>query len=131
MHFLPDDGTKLDYLRAITARLHSGSPFVLADLQGDKQSELFKRLVEGWQKRAQIAGMESQRLTELVNGMWQHLQCIPEERTLELLDQASFRGRAVLYSTRNRLYAEPIKIISQYREKTVKLLWDSVSYQTV
>lgn len=98
MHFLPDDGTKLDYLRAIAARLKSGSPFVLVDSQGDKHSELFQRLFKGWQKRAQLAGMEPQRLTELVNKTWQHLQYIPEERTLELLDQAGFKGITRFYT---------------------------------
>ncbi len=90
MHFLPDDGTKLDYLKAIAARLQPGSPFVLVDSHGDKQSEVFKRLIDGWQKRAQMAGMEAQRLSELVDGVWQHIQCISEERTLELLTQAGF-----------------------------------------
>lgn len=98
MHFLPDDGTKLDYLKVIAARLQSGSPFVLVDGQGDKQSEVFKRLVDGWQKRAQMAGMESQRLAELVNGMWQHSHCIPEERTLVLLEQAGFREVTRFYT---------------------------------
>jgi tRNA (cmo5U34)-methyltransferase len=46
MHFLPDDGTKLDYLKAIAARLQPGSPFVLVDSHGDKQSEVFKRLID-------------------------------------------------------------------------------------
>jgi len=98
MHFLPDDGAKLDYLKAIATRLQPGSPFVLVDFQGDKQSEVFKRLVDGWQKRAQLAGMESQRLTELVETMWQHLQFISEERTLELLNQAGFRRLTRFYT---------------------------------
>ncbi|NEQ21864.1 MAG: class I SAM-dependent methyltransferase [Microcoleus sp. SIO2G3] len=90
MHFLPDDGTKLAYLKAIAARLASGSPFVLVDGQGDKQSDGFKRLVDGWQKRAQLAGMDSQRLQELVDGVQNHVHCIPEDRTLTLLEQAGF-----------------------------------------
>lgn len=90
MHFLPDDGTKLDYLKAIRDRLPLDSPFVLVDSHGDKQSEVFKRLVDGWQARARMAGMESQKLSEIANGVWQHIQCIPEERTLELLTQAGF-----------------------------------------
>jgi tRNA (cmo5U34)-methyltransferase len=98
MHFLPDDGTKLDYLKAIAARLQPGSPFVLVDSQGDKQSEVFKRLVDGWQKRAQMAGMASQRLNELADGMWQHIQCIPDERTLELLAQAGFTNITRFYT---------------------------------
>lgn len=98
MHFLPDDGAKLDYLKAIASRLKSGSPLLLVDLQGDKQSEQFKRLVAGWQQRAQLAGMKPQRLTELVNSMWQHLHCIPEERTLELLTQAKFKHITRFYT---------------------------------
>lgn len=98
MHFLPDDGTKLDYLKAIAARLRPGSLFVLVDSHGDKQSEVFKRLADGWQKRAQMAGMESQRLNEVADGVWQHIQCIPEERTLELLTQAGFANITRFYT---------------------------------
>ena len=98
MHFLPDDGTKLDYLKAIAARLESGSPFVLVDGQGDKQSEVFKRLVDGWQKRAQLAGMNSQRLKELIDGTWNYIHCIPEDRTLTLLEQAGFRKITRFYT---------------------------------
>jgi tRNA (cmo5U34)-methyltransferase len=98
MHFLPDDGTKLDYLQAIASRLQSGSPFLLVDFQGDRQSESFKRLVEGWQQRAKMAGMEPQRLTELVDSVWQHIQFIPEERTIELLAQAKFKNITRFYT---------------------------------
>jgi len=98
MHFLPDDGTKLGYLKAIAARLQPGSPFVLVDSQGDKQSQSFEHLVAGWQKRAKMAGMKSQRLSEVVDGVRQHIQCISEERTLELLGQAGFTKITRFYS---------------------------------
>ncbi len=98
MHFLPDDGAKLDYLQAIASRLKPGSPFLLVDLQGDKQAESFQRLVAAWQRRAEIAGMAKQRSTDLVSGMWQHLSCIPESRTLELLDQANFKSATRFYT---------------------------------
>jgi tRNA (cmo5U34)-methyltransferase len=98
MHFLPDDGTKLNYLQAIAARLQSGSPFVLVDMQGDKQSEEFGRLVDGWQTRAKMAGMEAERLTELRTKTREHLPCIPESRTLELLEQAGFRRITRFYT---------------------------------
>jgi tRNA (cmo5U34)-methyltransferase len=98
MHFLPDDGTKLDYLKAIAARLQSGSPFMLVDMQGDKQSEEFERLVDGWQTRAKMAGMATERLAETRDKIYQHLPCIPESRTLELLKQAGFRGMTRFYT---------------------------------
>ncbi|MBW4550174.1 MAG: class I SAM-dependent methyltransferase [Aphanocapsa sp. GSE-SYN-MK-11-07L] len=98
MHFLPDDSTKLSYLQAIAARLQSGSPFVLVDMQGDKQSEEFERLVDGWQTRARMAGMEAERLAELRNKTLQDLPCIPESRTLELLEQAGFKEITRFYA---------------------------------
>jgi tRNA (cmo5U34)-methyltransferase len=98
MHFLPDDSSKLAYLQAIANRLKSGSPFLLVDFQGDKQSESFKILVAGWQKRAELAGMEQEYLTNLVDKMWQHLCCIPEKRTIELLEQANFKNVTRFYS---------------------------------
>lgn len=45
-----------------------------------------------------MAGMESQRLNEVANGVWQHIQCIPEERTLELLAQAGFANITRFYT---------------------------------
>ncbi|PSB26525.1 class I SAM-dependent methyltransferase [Chlorogloea sp. CCALA 695] len=98
MHFLPDDSSKQNYLQAIASRLKPGSPFLLVDLQGDKQSDSFKLLVEGWQTRAKMAGMEPQLLTELVNGTLQHLHCIPESRTLELLQQSGFKNVIRFYT---------------------------------
>ncbi|GAB4198718.1 MAG: class I SAM-dependent methyltransferase [Coleofasciculaceae cyanobacterium] len=98
MHFLPDDGSKLNYLQAIAARLKPGSPFLLVDMQGDKQSDSFKLLFAGWQTRARLAGMEPERLTELACRVEQHLPCIPESRTLELLAQAKFKNVARFYT---------------------------------
>ena len=98
MHFLLDDGSKLAYLQAIANRLKSGSPFLLVDFQGDKQSESFKTLVAGWQKRAELAGMDREYLSDFVDKMWQHLCCIPENRTIELLEQANFKNITRFYS---------------------------------
>ncbi len=98
MHFLPDDGSKLAYLQAIGNRLKSGSPFLLVDFQGDKQSKSFKTLVAAWQKRAELAGMDRGYLNDFVDKMWQHLCCIPEDRTIELLEQADFKDITRFYS---------------------------------
>lgn len=98
IHFLPDDGSKLNYLQAIASRLKPGSPFLLVDMQGDKQSDSFKLLFEGWQTRAKLAGMEPQRLTELASRVEQHLPCIPESRTLELLQQTGFKNVVRFYT---------------------------------
>ncbi|MGQ9872954.1 hypothetical protein [Leptodesmis sp.] len=58
-------------------------------------------MIDGWQKRAQMAqmaGMEAQRLSELADGVWQNIQCISEEQTLELLAQAGFTRTTRFYA---------------------------------
>ena len=35
MHFVPDDGGKIEFLRAIASHLKSGAPLVLMDANGD------------------------------------------------------------------------------------------------
>ncbi|MEG4812414.1 class I SAM-dependent methyltransferase [Microcoleus sp. F8-D3] len=98
MHFLPDDGSKLNYLQAIAARLKPDSPFLLVDMQGDKQSDSFKLLFAGCQERAMLVGIEPERLKELASRVEQELPCIPESRTLELLQQARFKNPVRFYT---------------------------------
>src|SRR5690606_37803577 len=50
MHFIPDDGTKLNLLRAIGKRLKRGRPLILIDMFGDKKGASFARLMDVWQR---------------------------------------------------------------------------------
>lgn len=55
MHSLPDDGTKLRFLKSIRSRLVPGAPFVLADVSFDDPAE-FERTVPVFLEHARRAG---------------------------------------------------------------------------
>lgn len=48
MHFLPDDGTKLHFLRGIADKLKSGALFVLVDLEGEIGSDAYNTMNSAW-----------------------------------------------------------------------------------
>lgn len=55
-HFVPDDGAKLDFFKAIHARMKLGAPLAIVDgvgLPGDEQTELLRRI---WKRHAVLNG---------------------------------------------------------------------------
>lgn len=55
-HFVPDDGAKLDFFKAIHARMKPGAPLAIVDgvgLAGDEQTELLRRI---WKRHAVLNG---------------------------------------------------------------------------
>lgn len=91
MHFLPDDGAKLELLRSISKRLKSGAPLVLVDAFGDRNSESFARTVEAWKTYVKAKGVEPQSVDEGFSGqILKRIQFVPEERIIGLLDEAGF-----------------------------------------
>jgi tRNA (cmo5U34)-methyltransferase len=49
MHFLPDDGSKLQLLKDIARHLKPGAELILADLYGDRSLPYFDKLRKAWQ----------------------------------------------------------------------------------
>ena len=49
MHFLPDDGSKLELLRDIARRMKKDAKLILADLHGDRSLPYFAKFIEAWQ----------------------------------------------------------------------------------
>jgi tRNA (cmo5U34)-methyltransferase len=49
MHFLPDDGAKLQLLKDIAQRLKPGAKLILVDLFGDKSASYFSEFFKAWQ----------------------------------------------------------------------------------
>jgi tRNA (cmo5U34)-methyltransferase len=90
MHFLPDDGTKLDFLKAIHSSLKPGARSILADGCFDKKAADFPWYMECYQAHAKMNGAPDEILTEAVKMLSEHVQCVPEERELELLRAAGF-----------------------------------------
>jgi tRNA (cmo5U34)-methyltransferase len=98
MHFLPDDGQKLGFLRDISARLEPGAPFVLADLHGDRESGVFARFIEAWRLRQRETAMAEDAASAMLDDFATKLQVVPRERMVELLHEAGFKRAEPFYT---------------------------------
>lgn len=98
MHFLPDDGQKLDLLRGIAARLRPGAHLVLADLCGDPASGRFARFIAAWRLRQRALGMEEKDVEAMFEEMLRAVHFIPEERIVALMREAGFEGVERFYN---------------------------------
>lgn len=90
MQFLPDDGGKAGFLRAIAQRLKPGAPLVLVDQYGARPSPAFDECIEQW-KRFQLGQGSSPEDVE--SAMTHRLGAnhyIPEARMLALFEEAGF-----------------------------------------
>lgn len=91
MHFLPDDGSKLELLKSISQHLKSGAPFILVDGFGNREGEDFKMAVSAWKQFAQTMGVDYQVVEDGFNSqILKKILFVPESRILSLLDEAGF-----------------------------------------
>ncbi|MEM1121576.1 MAG: class I SAM-dependent methyltransferase [Bacteroidota bacterium] len=87
LHFLEDDGTKLQLLKDIADRLRTGATFVMLDITGTKSQiqqnlKVLKRLLP-----SQLG--EAQR-EDRIHKIQQKLYAVSEERLAELCEEAGF-----------------------------------------
>ena len=73
MHFVPDDGGKIEFLRAIASHLKSGAPFVLMDANGDLNARESELMIEAWKQQQDLAGVKSD---EVESGMKERVKAI-------------------------------------------------------
>lgn len=91
MHFLADDGSKLSLLNDISKRLKPGAPLILVDGFGDPSSVEFASVLGAWKAFAQAMGVGSQIVEDGFNNqILKKIQFVPEQRIMDLLDQAGF-----------------------------------------
>lgn len=88
LHFLPDDGSKLNLLKGIADRLERNAPFVLADIFGAKE-ELIQNLVV--LKSLFPPAFLSEDTEERLSRIRDHIHYLPEPRLVELLEAAGFQ----------------------------------------
>jgi tRNA (cmo5U34)-methyltransferase len=88
MHFLPDDGAKLDYLQAIRARMAQGGTLMLADATRQNAAE-WQALAPLFLAHAELMGLPREQM-QLGLAVLADLPLISAERTAELLQQAGF-----------------------------------------
>ena len=101
MHFLADDGSKLELLKNIAQRMKSGGRLVLADLYGDQSAHCFSQFIQAWQafyfsrlNEEARARIESKFQTLIENSIY----FVPETRIIELLQVAGFERISKFYN---------------------------------
>ena len=91
MHLLPDDGTKLVFLRSIIQRLKRNARFILIDGQRELSDDHTQRFLTAWQTYCRERGTPQSTLDRHSNAITSgESPFISESRTIELLQQAGF-----------------------------------------
>ena len=101
MHFLPDNGSKLQLLKDIARHLKPGAQLVLADLYGDRSLPYFAKLRKAWQALyfSQLndelrVKAEANFQTSIDNSIY----FVTEARIIELLQTAGFSNITKFYN---------------------------------
>ena len=93
MHFLPDDGSKLQLLKDIARHLKPGAQLVLADLYGDRSLPYFAKLRKAWQALYFSQLDDKSRIEAEANfetSIDNSIYFVTEARIIELLQTAGF-----------------------------------------
>lgn len=98
LHFVTDDGAKLETLRAIRARLKPGAPFLLVDLCMDKAAAAYETLVARYRVFALESGAEPGDVEETVARVRGAINTVSQERNEALLREAGFAEANIFYA---------------------------------
>jgi tRNA (cmo5U34)-methyltransferase len=99
MHFLKDDGAKLNLLKSIHQRLKPGATLTLVDGCGKPGSRAFEEAVKAWKQYPVIHGLEHDYVEKAFRKtILKMVQFVPESRILELLKEAGFTNIFKYYS---------------------------------
>ncbi len=90
MHFLPDDGTKLNFLKGIVDKLKSGALFVLVDLEGEIGSDEYNTLNNAWKNQQICIRGEKDRVKNEFGIREKEVHFIPQKRIESLLEEVGF-----------------------------------------
>jgi tRNA (cmo5U34)-methyltransferase len=98
LHFVADDGSKLDTLRAIHARLRPGAPFLLVDLCMEKGAADHELRIGRYRTFALNSGAGPQDVADSVERVRNVINTVPPARDEALLAEAGFRGADLFYA---------------------------------
>lgn len=101
MHFVADDGSKLELLKSIAKRLKLGAQLILADLYGDKSTAYFASFFQAWQALYFSQLDESARVKAEQNfeaSINNSIYFVTEARIIELLNTAGFNHVTKFYN---------------------------------
>ncbi|PSB11348.1 class I SAM-dependent methyltransferase [Pleurocapsa sp. CCALA 161] len=101
MHFLTDDGAKLQLLQDITQRLKPGAKFILADIYGDRSASYFSQFTKAWQV-LYFSQLDDETRTKaeakFQTSISNSIHFVTEARIIELLEAAGFSQIAKFYN---------------------------------
>ncbi|MEN9869770.1 MAG: hypothetical protein RLZZ171_753, partial [Cyanobacteriota bacterium] len=93
MHFLTDDGAKLQLLKDIAQRLKPGAKFILADLYGDQSASYFSQFTKAWQA-LYFSQLDDETRTKaeanFQTSISNSIHFVTEARIIELIEAAGF-----------------------------------------
>ncbi len=90
MHFLPDDGTKYNFLKGIADKLKPGAIFALVDLEGDTGSDEYAAFNAAWKNQQAFTRDENDKVNEEFILREREVQFIPQKRIESLLEEVGF-----------------------------------------
>lgn len=91
LHFLPDDGAKLELLRDLAKHLKPGAPLVLADLFGPAWNDPWQaELRTYWRHLQRAAGLSPDAIGKGFEHVDRDIHPVTEQRLGELMAEAGF-----------------------------------------
>ncbi|MFT3997403.1 MAG: class I SAM-dependent methyltransferase [Asticcacaulis sp.] len=97
LHFVADDGAKLDTLKAVRSRLKPGAPFFMAHLSVDKADPASEQRFDRYLAFARESQLAPEVLKEAHGRLRNDLNCVGPERDEALLREAGFSGVELLF----------------------------------
>ena len=91
MHFLPDDGTKLNFLKGIAEKLKSGALFVLVDLEGEIGSDEYNTFNAAWKNQQIFSRGDEEKVKKEFEIREKEVHFIPQKRIESLLEEVGFQ----------------------------------------
>ncbi|MEM9355291.1 MAG: methyltransferase [Pseudomonadota bacterium] len=99
LHFVPDDGGKLETLQSIRRRLKPGAALVLVDLCMDRAAPDFGRAVDLYGAYASLTGAEPDDVEQTTGRIREgHVNSAAPERNVSLFEEAGFVGTELFYA---------------------------------
>ncbi len=90
MHFLPDDGTKFNFLKGIADKLKPGALIIIVDLEGEIGSDEYNTLNTAWKNQQLFVRDENDKVREEFVIREKEVHFIPQKRIESLLTEVGF-----------------------------------------
>ncbi len=90
MQFLPDDGTKLNFLKGISDKLKPGALMILVDLEGEIGSDEYNTFNTAWKNQQLLIRRDKDRVRKEFEIREKEVHFISQKRIMSLLEEAGF-----------------------------------------